>query len=152
MQKKVAHLFIIIVVLLVPLLIPHQAHACSCGTRPFRAEFEDAHAVFIGTVTHIQDPPPSNIISTSDPITYTFRVHRVLKGTPVTIHKVQSVRETMSCGAGLEIEEMLVVYAFWYDSYLGTYLCNLNHPVNSLDIYFRQLNYSIEQLNEQLGL
>lgn len=152
MPKKVTHLLIIAFLLLPFLLVPHQAHACSCGTRPFPVEFEGAHAVFIGTVTHIQDPPPSDIVWTSDPITYTFSVHRVLKGTQVTIHKVQSVRDTVSCGAGLEMGEMLVVYAFWYDSYLGTYLCDLNHPVNSLDIYFRQLNYSIKRLNEQLGL
>jgi hypothetical protein len=151
MFKRMVRVGLIFTLLATTLLMPHRAGACSCIYSRFTEEFQKAHAVFLGTVTSVQDPPPSNIVSSDDPITYTFRVHEVFKGTDVTIHKVRTIRDTVSCGAGLDVGETYIVYAFWWDDHVGTYACDLTHRAGSLSIYKWQMEFSVDVLRQQLG-
>lgn len=155
MQKKVAHFFIIVVVLLVPLLIPHQVHACSCITPSFSRfsqEFERADTVFMGTVVKVQQMPPAEITSSLDPITYTFQVHAVWKGSRSSQIQVRSANDTASCGAYFIEDTPTIVYAFGSDEDLETYLCTLNHPANSTLLYRWTFFNAVQKVRQGWGL
>lgn len=145
MQKKLTHLLII-----ASLLLPHQAHACSCYIPEFWDEWEEAEAVFIGTVAHIEYSPPAELMSSGDPITYTLRVQTMLKGSNVTELQVHSTRE--GCGAQFWEGESYMVYAHRQDNMLSTYLCNYNHPAGTVRPYQRDILNTVQRVWGGLGL
>jgi hypothetical protein len=153
MLNKVFHFFIIAVFLVVTLMSPYQAQACSCILPYVWREWEQSEAVFLGTVTDIQYMPPAPVMSSSDPITYTFDVHTVYKVGELSPFKVQSARETDSCGAGLEIGETYVVYAFPYQEQelLWTHSCTHPHPAATLSWYRYDILMVTRTLRGALG-
>jgi hypothetical protein len=153
MFKRMVRVGLVIIPLATTLLVPHRVGACSCIISSFVDQFQDAHTVFLGTLTTIQDDPAPDpeVDWITQPIIYTFRVHRVFKGAQVTIRNVHSVEDTSACGAGLKQGETYVVYAFWRGTHLGTSGCNPNHPASSLQRYVWQLEYSIDALRQRIG-
>lgn len=150
MQKKRIYLLIIAFLLLSSLLIPHQAHACSCYTPPFWREWEQAEAVFIGTVAHIEYLPPAEIMSSGDPITYTLSVQTMFKGVATSQLQVRSTVET--CSAGFQEGGRYMVYAFRQGDKLATSLCNYNHPAGTVRPYQRDILNTVQRVWGGLGL
>jgi hypothetical protein len=150
MQKKLTHLLIITILLVPSLLLPHQAHACSCYTPPFWREWEQAEAVFIGTVAHIEYSPPAEFMTSGDPITYTVQVHTMLKGANVPQLQVGSTIE--SCSADFREGERYIVYAHRYAEGLKTYSCNYNHPAGTVRPYQRDILNTVQRVWSGLGL
>lgn len=154
MRKKMIFLLFVGMFLTVNLLLPYQARACSCFLPYTWAESQQAEAIFLGTVTDIQYLPPTPIMSSGDPITYTFQVHMVYKEGELSPVHVQSARETDSCGAGLRIGETYVVYAFRYQerALLWVTLCSHTHPADTLSPFRYDILMLIQDLRGKLGL
>jgi hypothetical protein len=68
-------------------------------------------AVFAGTVLSVALPPDAPIISSADPITITFQVSTVWKGTAAQTLSVQTARDGASCGYTFQAGQEYVVYA-----------------------------------------
>lgn len=94
------------------LVAPPRVAACSCmQLQPGQAQAL-ADAVFIGSVVRVDDPTAGNpIVSTGDPVTYTFAVEETRKGLPLPQQQVTSSRDGASCGAGFTLGQRWVVYA-----------------------------------------
>ena len=151
MPATAIRILFILAMLLMVWITPYQAQACSCIMTTYLAEWERANAVFLGTVVDIQSPPASDIVSSADPLTYTFRTFHVWKGQPRLQYQVQSARETMSCGAVFEQDETYVVYAFGQGDVLSTYLCTTNHPASYTWVYRYDLFVGVQKIRAGLG-
>lgn len=86
--------------------------ACSCA-RAGTAEYVDnAVAVFTGTVTDKEPPPKRPVMSSMDPVTYTFDVERSFKGDVASPTEVLSAMSGASCGLeGVRAGKRYVVFA-----------------------------------------
>ncbi len=154
MYKKLVNVLLMIVLVGIPIFFPRQAQACSCILPYVWREWEESEAVFLGTVMDIQYLPPAPVMSSGEPITYTFDVHSVYKLGELSPVNVQSARETDSCGAGLEIGETYIVYAYRYQEQesLWTNSCTHTHPADTLSWYRYDILMVTQRLRGQLGL
>lgn len=100
------------------------ALACVCVGQTDDEYRRHADVVLAGTITARVEPPSGPIISTADPITWTFAVERVAKGTPATTLTVVSSRSGASCGFTFEVGRRYVVYAGRDGSSLTTSICS----------------------------
>lgn len=100
-----------------------SALACSCADRSDAKHRQAADAVFAGTVVAISDPNPGPIISSVDPITYTFMVERSAKGVVGAMQEVVSARGGASCGCSFAQGARYVVYAGLEGGALRANLC-----------------------------
>ena len=75
------------------------AVACSCVAASTAEHVERADAVFIGTLTDIEETNPGDddVISSGDPVFYTFDIDETLKG-DAGDGVVESVRDGATCG------------------------------------------------------
>jgi hypothetical protein len=88
-----------------------NALACSCVGQSDAKYRRAADVIFAGTVTSSADPNPGPIISSADPITYTFAVERSAKGVVGATQEVVSARNGASCGCSFATGGRYVVYA-----------------------------------------
>lgn len=107
------------------LVTPSTSYACSCagGTQ---SDFVDwADVLFTGTLTDIEPPPQRELMSSTDPNTYTFIVHRVFEGEAGLATEVESAMSGASCGLeGMEVGEEYVVFATHHRGALVSGLCS----------------------------
>lgn len=91
-----------------------SAGACS-AVAPGPAEqtlFDQADLVFEGVALASQDPnTTATMISSADPITWTFSVEQVVKGTATATQQVTTVRSEASCGFTFVVGHRYRVYA-----------------------------------------
>jgi hypothetical protein len=106
------------------------SYACSCvgGTTAQHLRWSDA--AFTGTLADIEEPPPSRIISSTDPVTYRFEVDRVFEGDVPAEVEVVSARFGASCGlVGMRVGTEYVVYATAGRDGFESGLCTGTAPV-----------------------
>lgn len=121
------------VVLLLLLGTPPCVYGCSCvAAAPPRIAFEQASAVFIGTVIAApSQAAPDAIVSSGDPVQYTFRVSRIWKGPEYTTLVVTTARGSSSCGLGFQEGQAYLVYADGPPEQLMSSLCSRTSRVTS---------------------
>lgn len=79
-------------------LVPATSYACSCAISGARAYVDHADVVVVGTVTDRRDPPQRDVRSSTDPVTYTVAVDRVLAGEAHATTEIRSAASGASCG------------------------------------------------------
>lgn len=102
--------------------------ACSCGGLGADQALANADAAFIGVVTQVAVPEAGPIISTADPIFYTFVVETALKGPLEEDGQVvvSSTRDGASCGQAFAISERWRIFAYSDKGQLATTICSGN--------------------------
>lgn len=86
--------------------------ACSCANAGTQEYVDGATAVFTGTVTDTEPPPKRPVMSSGDPVTYTFDVDRWFKGGDADPVPVLSAVSGASCGLeGVRVGRRYVVFA-----------------------------------------
>ena len=86
--------------------------ACSCAMAGTEQYVDGADAVFTGTVTDKEPPPQRPVMSSMDPVTYTFDVERAFKGDLSDPLPVLSASSGASCGLeGVRVGQRYVVFA-----------------------------------------
>lgn len=106
------------------------AFACSCaGYTPAEA-FAAADAVFVGRVVEVDESVFGPIIGSADPVTVTFDVSSVRKGSVPANAKVQTARDGASCGYDFAEGGFYLVHASAGDP-LTTGLCSGNEVVGA---------------------
>jgi hypothetical protein len=86
--------------------------ACSCALAGTEQYVDVADAVFTGTVTDKEPPPKRPMMSSMDPVTYTFDVERAFKGDLSDPLPVLSAMSGASCGLeGVRVGQRYVVFA-----------------------------------------
>ncbi|MEK7324929.1 MAG: hypothetical protein AAB217_06690, partial [Chloroflexota bacterium] len=135
------HLFrlLAIGILLASLLAqPRPASACSCiPPDPPPVAFTNAHAVFVGSVTAINDPawlartfPFLPIVySSADPVAVNFQVSDSWKGVTTTTVVIRTAVSGASCGYTFNVGRQYVVYAYQYSGELETNICTRTSEV-----------------------
>jgi hypothetical protein len=109
-------------------LTPTTAHACSCALSSTEQHLRGADVVFTGTLTDVVPPLLRPVMSSDDPATYRFDVHRVLKGDVHGTTDVQSAVSGASCGLeGMTVDQEYVVFATGHDE-LSANLCGGTAP------------------------
>ncbi|MGQ0632009.1 MAG: hypothetical protein ACT4P1_13305 [Sporichthyaceae bacterium] len=103
----------------VPLLGVGSAQACSCGALTDRQAAKGAVAVFTGTLVDTQLPPPAETRRSDDPVTYTFAVSRVYKGTATDSQRVRSIVGGEACGLELRGNGPFLIFATKQSEFLG---------------------------------
>jgi hypothetical protein len=110
-----------------------DALACSCAPEPFSAQVGSSVVVFTGEAfERAERAPRGDVVSSLDPVTWTFRVHRVHKGSADELQPVVSARSEASCGSGFDIGATYVVLADEQpDGSLATGLCHGTQKVTT---------------------
>lgn len=86
--------------------------ACSCAGAGTAQYVDGAAAVFTGTVTDREPPPKRPVMSSGDPVNYTFDVERWFKGERGDPVQVLSPMSGASCGLeGVRAGQRYVVFA-----------------------------------------
>lgn len=89
------------------------AVACSCAAASTAEQVDRAEAVFSGTLVEVEqtDPGDDDVMSSGDPVYYTFDVEETFKGSGGD-GVVESVRDGATCGLeGMQVDQMYVVFA-----------------------------------------
>lgn len=116
-------------VFVVPLVAAPPAYACSCASFTDKQYFERADLVFTGTLVDREEPPSGGTVSSADPVTLTFEVERVYKGSAVRDLDLTTARSSASCGLELEGRGPFLVFATDRGG-LTAGLCDGSRPLN----------------------
>jgi hypothetical protein len=100
----------VLLLVVLGLVDPSPAHACSCMTSTDAGAFARADAVFRGQLVDYQPPPRRAVMSSADPVTWTFEVSEVYKG--VVSERQEIVSEAWGGSCGLEIPHEGDFYVF----------------------------------------
>lgn len=104
---------LVVVTLFAALLVlpTSKAWACSCAQLTAEGAVAKADVAFRGTLTGVEDAPSGPVVSSKDPVNYTFTVGTVYKGSAKPVAVVQSPRSGASCGLeGMEPGREYVVF------------------------------------------
>jgi len=108
------------------------ACACDCGTLPAHEALARADAVFTGVVVDVAPPFRWREWSSADPVTVSFDVDRVYKGDVPANARLQTARESPSCGYPFEKGRRYLVYVtIRPDGTFTTTLCDGNQEVRA---------------------
>jgi hypothetical protein len=84
--------------------------ACSCGSLTDQEAFENADAVFTGTLVEVITPD-GDTYSSTDPERFLFEVDEVFKGTVFARQSVVTARDGASCGLEISGSGPFIVFA-----------------------------------------
>ena len=103
------------------------ALACSCAQAGTAESLGFADVAFIGTAVAVEAPRPGDVISTADPIHYSFAVDQVFKG-PLTDAEIVATTalDGASCGTSFAVNERWLVFATIAEGEVWTGLCSGN--------------------------
>ncbi|NNM46086.1 hypothetical protein [Knoellia koreensis] len=88
-----------------------KAWACSCAALTPAQAVAKADVVFRGTLTGVEDVPSGPVLTSKDPVNYTFTVGTAYQGSVERVAVVQSPRSGASCGLeGMEPGREYVVF------------------------------------------
>lgn len=136
--KRLCRLLAVAALLALTLTQPETAWACSCvPPDPPPVAFTNAHAVFVGGVTAINDPtwlartfPFLPIVySSADPVLVNFQVADSWRGVTTTTVAIRTAASGASCGYTFEVGKQYVVYAYQYSGVLETNICTRTSEV-----------------------
>jgi hypothetical protein len=86
------------------------ALACSCAVQSFGEQLGRVGVAFTGTAVAVADDATGPVLSSVDPLRWTFAVSRVYRGAPGARQVVTTARSDASCGAGFQVgREYLVL-------------------------------------------
>ncbi|MGH3796070.1 MAG: hypothetical protein ACRDSP_14400 [Pseudonocardiaceae bacterium] len=113
-----------------------QAWACSCAGVEASAQRRDADVVFVGRVVERKEQREDpDVVSSDDPVIWTFQVDRVDKGSVQPQQDVVSALAEISCGYEFEVGRSYEVLAWRqpnaHPGQLSTDLCSGTRPVDS---------------------
>ena len=107
------------------------AWACSCplpsSTSALELQkqtFKQADVVFVGTVVSSEDTNTGDVISSGDPIIWTFKVQSTQKGETDPTTTVTSARDSATCGFVFTVGKRYQVYAQETSDGLTTGVCS----------------------------
>jgi len=105
-----------------------RVYACSCMQLQPGDALANADVAFVGVVSKVTDYTTEGpIIRSGDPVSYTFAVEEVLKGSAGSELVVTSTRDGASCGMTFGLAERWRIYAHAKESGgLGTGICSGN--------------------------
>ena len=104
-----------------------RVYACSCMALLPGQALARADVAFVGVVRQVTDSMEGPIYSSGDPVSYTFAVEEVLKGSVGAAVVVTSARGGASCGMAFGLAERWRVYAYARESGgPGTGICSGN--------------------------
>ncbi|MBI4900027.1 MAG: hypothetical protein HY829_06060 [Actinobacteria bacterium] len=87
------------------------ALACSCAFQRFPEYVAYADAVFVGTLAEIEGPAKRQIMSSTDPVTYTVAVDEVYEGAVGSTTVFESAVSGASCGLdGMVVDRRYVFF------------------------------------------
>lgn len=130
--RRLFRLLVIGILLASLLAQPKPASACSCALPdPPPVAFTNAHAVFVGDVTAINDPTwlartflfLPIVYSSADPTLVHFQVSDSWKGVTTTTVTIRTAVGGASCGYSFDLGKQYVVYAYQYSRELETNIC-----------------------------
>lgn len=104
---------VVVTMLSVPLLMVLSAPdslACSCVAAELPEQMQRADVVFSGRAID-RDQAAGTLVSSADPVTWTFAVDRVHKGSAGKEQKVVSAQSEVSCGFEFELRRAYLVLA-----------------------------------------
>lgn len=151
MSKRFIHVMIITGVLLSSFLMPYQAEACTCLTAPFLTEWEGSEAIFLGTVSKVEEIEFSDGTFSYHLNLYTFENHRIWKGDDLPQIQVRSMPDSAACGYEFKQGESYMVYAYGTQDELRTSLCNYNHPTTTLRPYVLDIFRGVQRIRATFG-
>lgn len=86
--------------------------ACSCAQMSREEALRNADVVFVGVVAAIDDPGIEPIVSSGDPLRYTFAVEDEIKGELASSIGLFSSRSGASCGQEFGLAQRWRVFAY----------------------------------------
>ncbi len=101
---------------------PGTASACSCGLSPLADRVSAADVVFVGTPTK-SVKPEGEVVSSADPVRWTFDVDTVHKGDVTQTVEVISALDSASCGIPFEVDRPYLVFGVLNDETITADLC-----------------------------
>lgn len=132
----------VLAVLGVPLLMvvtAGSAWACSCVATPLDEQVGRGDVVFVGRAVEQQAEAPREIVSSLDPVTWTFTVDRVHRGTAAGSQRVTTARSSASCGSAFTAGRTYLVVGTDVGAAgavsagaVSTGLCDGTRPVSAL--------------------
>jgi hypothetical protein len=126
-DRLVRSLVAMAIVGLVSVVPVSTALACSCAQASTVESLGFADVAFIGTAVAAEAPRPGEVISTADPIHYSFAVDTVFKGALTDAEIVAATAmDGASCGTSFGIDERWLVFANVSDGEVWTGLCSGN--------------------------
>lgn len=113
-------------------LVAGMTSACSCTLpEPASEAFDNADAVFVGTVTNIGSPSVGSDIWGANSIT--FEPSRVFKGQSTSELTIQTWKDTAGCGYPFEEGKEYLVYAQHTAQGHEVSLCSRTTDIESAD-------------------
>jgi hypothetical protein len=104
-----------------------QVIACSCAQMNREEALSNADVAFVGVVAAIDDPSMGPMVSSGDPLRYTFALEETLKGELSGTLEVLSARSGASCGMEFGLAQRWRVFAYVDESgHLQSHLCSGN--------------------------
>lgn len=127
----------VLAVLGVPLLMvvtAGSAWACSCVATPLDEQVGRGDVVFVGRVVERQAEAPREVVSSLDPVTWTFTVDRVHRGAAAGPQRVTTARSSASCGFEFAAGRAYLVVGTdaGATGAVSTGLCDGTRPVSAL--------------------
>jgi Tissue inhibitor of metalloproteinase len=104
------------------------ACACSCAPLTQAQAFEKADAVFAATLVR-RDERGGLVRSSTDPVTLTWTVDAVYKGSASKVQQVNTVESGASCGLEAEVGRRYLVHADSTGGRLEASLCGGTRPL-----------------------
>lgn len=94
------------------LLVQGTAHACSCMQPEARADIDRAEVIFVGTPTKRVEPTSDDgSVNSAAPVTWTFDVTTVHRGSATARTAVDSALMDASCGLTFSLGREYLVFA-----------------------------------------
>jgi hypothetical protein len=122
----IKNFFLLLLISIAPLILPHKAFACSCaGFASVCQAYNSAQSIFVGTVTKVEDVAvlrtmrgidafdlkSKEIVSTISGWKLYVKVEKTYKGEPQS--EILLARENTSCGGKFEVGSKLLLYAYF---------------------------------------
>lgn len=105
------------------------AFACSCAYQHAPGFVDGADEIFSGTLVRTEDPPEQDVMSSTDPITYTVEVDAVYRGDVGSTAVFESPMSGASCGLqGMVVGRRYLIFLSTDGSERAASLCGGTAP------------------------
>ena len=135
MTGKIRIFLSLVIVIGILAIETKPAYACSCAPPGSPVEgLNNASAVFTGKVVALAEPSGGfGPISSADPVTVTFQVYTVWKGSVSQTTTITTARSGASCGYTFDKGGEYIVYAYGQENNLSVGLCSRTQPLDTAE-------------------